>query len=166
MIRKLSCKLLLLASLTACGAPGSDLVFTRGNPKTPTPDSASKAAANPDAPPRARIAFLPTKGLYRRIGDDSRFQPCGTRELLQVGGSGEGRFLLAQHFRFNAVWMGRPLYGILRGAVITETLPPRPAAKGADTLPTIRTRFYVVGVDSLRTWLPGDCNGMKVPGPE
>ncbi len=148
-------KMLLLCTLAACGAPGSDAVFTNAA-KGSAPDSKQVVAKEPARP---APNFKRYTGLYRRSGDESRFQPCGTRVPLDVFGSFEGRALLAERFRFNSVWQGLPMYGVFTGAVVTDT----PRVKGApDSTAKPVTRFYIIGVDSLRTWQDGDCGGMRV----
>lgn len=144
--------LLLLCVLAGCGAPGSDAVFTKATAKAPPPVA-------PKQPERKMPAFKRHAGLYRRVGEESRFQPCGTRVPLDVTGTGEGRAVLAERFRFSAVWQGLPMYGVFNGAVVTDT----PRVKGVpDSLAKPVTRFFIIGVDSLRTWQDGDCGGMRV----
>lgn len=101
-------------------------------------------------------------GYYYRLGEVSQFRPCGTGELLDITGTAEGRYLLNERFRFNAVWQGRKMFGVLQGAIVTDT--PRTAGAKADTVkPVPRTRFFITGVDSLRTWQASDCGGMRIP---
>ena len=150
--------LLLLTTVASCGAPGSDAVFTKDNPKIPAADS-TKAIASQTAPP---VEFRQFSGYYRRLNMDSRFQPCGTTTPLEIIGTYEGRALLHDRFRWMAVETGRKMFGIFRGTIVTDTLKPQGAA--ADTAAvTTRTRFFITGVDTLRTWNDRDCNGMRVP---
>ena len=152
-------KLLLLASLAACGAPGSDTVFLQGNPKAGVRDSARAVVA---MPPQPRIQPKLYRGHYRRLNDESRFRPCGTRIPLDVTGTPEARFRLHERFRFNAVWQGRAMFGVFYGAIVTDTLTPKgPAASDSGAVTTV-TRFFITGVDSLRTWHADDCGGMRV----
>lgn len=146
--------LLLLVSM-ACGAPGTDAVFTKTLPGRGSASPAVDTAARPAAP---RLEIKTYAGLYRREGTDSRFRPCGTSSLLPVTGTGEGRYLLAERFRWNSMWQGQALFAVLRGAIVTDTV----RGEGADSMKTTLVRqFFVVGVDSMRIW-EGDCNGMRV----
>lgn len=149
---------LLLAASGACGAPGSDAVFTKGNPKLA---AAVKDTATPLPPPRpaaARILTRPYPGLYRREGDDSRFQPCGTDRPLVIFGPFEARAFLHERFRYASVWQGQNMFGVLQGAIVTDTI-----RSASDTgRGRIQTRFFITAVDSLRTWQSRDCGGMRV----
>lgn len=150
-----SVPIILLLVGVACGAPGTDSVFTKTLPGRGAAASAAQPAPRPAAP---RVEIKSYTGLYRREGTDSRFQPCGTSTLLEVTGTGEGRALLAERFRWNSMWQGQALYAVLRGAILTDTVP----GEGADSLKvTLTRRFFVVGVDSMRIW-ERDCNGMRV----
>lgn len=149
-------KLLLLATLGACGAPGTDAVFTKGNPKV---DQATPATP-PLQPPPQRMMTKRYAGMYRRIGEESRFQACGTSRALDIFGPPEARITLQERFRFGSVWQGMKLYAVFEGAVVTDTVKPVPPDSGAGT---IRTRFFLAKVDSLRTWESEDCDGMRVP---
>lgn len=101
-------------------------------------------------------------GYYRRLGGVSQFRPCGTGALLDIIGTPEGRFRLEESFRWNAVWQGRKMFGIFQGAIVTDT--PRTTGATADTAPPLpRTRFFITGLDSLRTWQASDCGGMRIP---
>lgn len=88
--------------------------------------------------------------------------PCGTSTLLDVTGTVVARGILKERFRWFASNEGDRMYAVFRGALVTDTPTVRGAdgdsAKGAP-----RTRFFVVDVDSFRTWRISDCNGMKVP---
>lgn len=153
-----SFKLLLLTALVACGAPGTDAVFTKGNPKIDAPDQARSAAARP-AP---RIQPKRYRGYYHRLSEESQFRPCGTEALLDVIGTPDARARLQEAFRWNSVWQGRKMFGIFQGAIVTDTL--RTTGAKADTAPpATRTRFFITGVDSLRTWQSSDCDGMRIP---
>ncbi len=151
--RLLIVKLLLAASLAACGAPGSDAVFVKGNPKV-GPRDTTRAAPKTDTPEERKLELKTFRGRYYRMSDSSNFQPCGTRVPLQVIGSPEGRFLLAERYRFNAIWMGRPMLGVFHGLIVTDTLRLTPEDSGR--LRT-RQRFFITGLDSLRPWRNGDC---------
>lgn len=147
----------MLATLAACGAPGADAVFTKGNPKIPSVDS-SKAIAARTAP---QIQFKQYRGYYRRLGDDSRFQPCGANAPLEITGTAEGRLLLRERFRWMAVEQGRKMFGVFHGTILTDTITAQ--GRAADTTArTTRTRFFITGVDSLRTWQESDCGGMRI----
>jgi hypothetical protein len=151
-------KLFLLTALAACGAPGGDAVFTKGNPKIATPDSARSAAA----PPAPRIQPKRYTGYYRRLSGESQFRPCGTDALLDVIGTPDARLRLSEAFRWNSVWQGRKMFGIFQGAIVTDT--PRTTGAKADTAPPVpRRRFFITDVDSLRTWQSSDCGGMRIP---
>ena len=151
---------LLLTALCACGAPGSDSVFTQGNPKLANPDSIGRSAgpAAVQAPPKTY------KGLYRRTGEESRFQPCGTTVPLPVDGTSAARYVLHERFRWNAVWQGQNMYGVFTAWILHDTVRAgRGGAGDSASVGTPRTRIYLVDVDTLRPWNDGDCAGMKVP---
>lgn len=148
-------KVFLLTTLAACGAPGTEDVFTTGNPKIPAADSAPKA-------PVVRLATRAYAGLYRRGGDENHFQPCGTRVPLDLTGTAQARRELRDRVRWSSVWEGAKLYGIFQGAIVTDT--PKTRDGGSDSARAVpRTRFFIVGVDSLRPWHAQDCGGMRVP---
>ena len=46
-------------------------------------------------------------------------------------------------------------------AIVTDT-PATKGVQGDSAKPRPRTRFYLTAVDSLRTWRPTDCGGMRV----
>ena len=150
--------LCILAMLGACGPPSSDAGFSKGKTKSADSAGALKKAATPVA--RARPSIH--RGLYQRLGDDSRFRPCAAPAALEVTGTPLGRAQLAEQFRWNSIWQGRNMFGVFEGMVVTDTVIPKVAAADSTT-PTIRTRFFITAVESLRTWEPGDCNGMRVP---
>lgn len=145
---------LLLNTLAGCGAPGSDTVFTEGNPKLKTADTTAAKA------PPMRLATRTYGGLYHRLGDDNQFQPCGTRVLLDIVGTPQARALLKERFRWSAVWQGAKMYGVFQGAIVTDT-PDTRRAGNEGVRPEPRTRFFIVGVDSLRPWRADDCGGMR-----
>ena len=151
-------KLLLLNVLAACGAPGSDAMFTGDSTK-----AADALAARPPAQrQQPRIATKAHGGFFRRVGDDYQFQPCGTKVPLNLSVAPQAGRQLRDRVRFTAVWEGVKMFGVLQGAIVTDT----PSTKGAESdsvTPGPRTRFYLVGVDSLRTWRPSDCGGMQLP---
>jgi hypothetical protein len=131
-----------------CGSQGSDAVFVQALPGR---------GDSVEAPRQGnRLPSTRYEGLYRRVGDEANFRPCGTTASLPITGTGEGRALLAERFRWNSVWQNMPLYAVLRGTILTDTVK----AKG-DTAPGVVRRFFVTGVDSLRAW-DGDCGGMSV----
>ena len=145
-------KLLLISALAACGAPGSDDVFTGKKAEAPSPE-AKKVAASPA--PRTQTKVY--KGYFRKAGEDWQFQPCGTSQLLDITALPLARLILRDHFRWNAIWEGAKLYAVFQGAIITDTVKVDSAKTGP------RTRFQLAEVDSMRTWERGDCNGMRVP---
>ena len=152
-------KLFLLIALAACGAPGSDAVFTKGNPRIAAPDSARAVAARPPAPGMRPRRF---SGYYFRQDEESQFRPCGTEALLDVIGTAAARTMLKDSFRWNSVWQGRKMFGVFQGAIVTDT--PRTGGGKADTAPPVpRTRFFITGLESLRTWQSSDCGGMRIP---
>ena len=142
-----------MSALAGCGAPGSDQVFTKGNPKVDT--------APPQPAPVARLATRAYGGYYRRLGDESQFQPCGTRIPLDIVGTPQARFALKERVRWTTTWQGAKLYGVFQGAVVTDT-PGTNGVAGDTVKPGPRTRFFVVGVDSLRPWRAQDCGGMAI----
>lgn len=148
---------LLVVMLGACGAPGSDTVFTKGNPKL-NPGVDSAVATAPAVQP-ARLRTSLYRGYYRRLGDESGFQPCGTRQLLTIFGPPEARMALHERFRFSSPVQGQKMFGVFEGAIIVDTLRAVPP----DTIGKLRTRFLIVRVDTLRTWDGRDCGGMRVP---
>ena len=148
-------KLLLVTALPACGTPGSDSVFTRNNPKfAPVDTPKTEVVARPVRPAIATRAYA---GYYRKSGDDSQFQPCGTTQLLEITGPPMARLILRDTFRWNAIWEGARLFAVLQGAIIDDTTRADSSKTGATK------RFYLVDVDSMRTWRKGDCNGMRLP---
>ena len=101
-------------------------------------------------------------GYYKR-DSGSVFQPCGTPVPLEVTGSWQGRSSLQDRFRWNSVWMGRPMFGVFVGAIVVDTPPVKVRGVSADSVPKVpRTRFYITAVESLRTWQSRDCNGMRI----
>lgn len=150
-------KLLALATLAACGAPGADAVFTKGNPKIPVADSGNAIAASPVP----QIEYTQFRGYYRRLGTDSRFQPCGTAAPLEITGTPLGRAILRERFQWMAFEQGRKMFGVFQGTIVIDTLKPRGAAADSAAV-TTRTRFFITEVDSLRGWKDGDCGGMRI----
>ena len=148
-------KLLLLSGLAACGAPGSDEVFTKGAGNAKGPDSATV----PPVAPAPRLVTTTYSGYFRRVGSDFQFQPCNTKEPLAIYASAQGRSALRERTRWNAVWEGTKRFGVFQGAIVTDTPKVVP---GDSTKPGPRTRFYLTAVDSLRTWQSTDCGGMRV----
>ena len=148
-------KLLLLSALAACGAPGSDKVFTKGAANAKSSDSVTVRPAAP-AP---RLETKSYSGYFRRVGSDFQFQPCNTKEPLAIYASPQGRSALRERARWNAVWEGTKRFGVFQGAIVTDT--PK-VVQGDSTKPGPRTRFYLTAVDSLRTWRSTDCGGMPV----
>jgi hypothetical protein len=148
-----------LAALSACGAPGTDAVFTQGNPATDQKTAATAQAPRIPQPPPQRIMTKRYTGVYRRNGDESRFQPCGTTRPLDIYGPTEARITLHERFRFGSVWQGMKLYAVFEGAIVTDTVKPVKPDSGQGT---VRSRFFLAKVDSLRTWESPDCDGMRV----
>lgn len=148
-------KLLLLNVLAACGAPGSDDVFTKGAGTAKATDSGSARPAT--RPPRNVTKVY--GGYFRRVGSDFQFQPCNTKEPLVIFTSPQGRSALRERSRWNDVWEGAKRYGVFQGAIVTDTPKVVP---GDSARPGPRTRFYLTAVDSLRTWRSTDCGGMRV----
>lgn len=140
----------ILLAVLACGAPGSDTVFTRALGGRGVAGSTSAQPVDSGRSGRPSIEVATWRGMYRRDGEESRFQPCGTARALDVTGTAEGRALLAERFRWNTPWQGLPMYGVLRGGMVSDTLEADPGSAGG--VPRTRTRFFVTGVDTLRTW--------------
>jgi hypothetical protein len=151
-------KLLLINALAACGAPGSDEVFTKGIGKTASPDSAK---AQPLRPPAPQLVTRTYGGYFRRVGADFQFQPCKTNEPLVIFTSPQGRLALRERTRWNEVWEGTKRYGVFQGAIVTDT-PATEGVQGDSAKAVPRTRFFLTAVDSLRTWRSTDCGGMRV----
>jgi hypothetical protein len=153
---------LILCALCSCGAPGSDKVFTKGSPKG-RPES-TRVAVAPQPAPQPRLQLQKYSGYYRRQDDESRFQPCGMRKPMDITGTAPARSSLQERFRWNSVWVGRPMYGVFVGAIVTDTPEVKARGTPADSAPSVpRTRFFLTAVDSLRTWQSGDCGGMRIP---
>jgi hypothetical protein len=154
-------KLLVVIALAACGAPGSDAVFTQGSAKS---DSAAKSAAKaePAPPPRRRIPPTTHSGFFRVVGNVNQFQPCGTAKPLDVFGRPLPLRLVRERKRFLGVWEGMKLFAVLQGAVVTDTVTAD-GAEADSVKPGPRTRFELEQLDSLRSWKRTDCGGMRVP---
>ena len=152
---KVFAKWLILCGLTACGAPGSDQVFNKVGQKAPAP-----VAAHRPGPPPAFAAAKRFEGFYFRLGDTSRFTPCGSKQGLDVYGNPEARFLLRERLRWTTAWQGMRMYAVFMGYVVTDT--PRVQGIGADTSARIpRTRFFLTAVESLRVREREDCGGAR-----
>ena len=149
-------KLLLLNGLAACGAPGSDQVFTKAAGTAKATDSARLVA-----PPAPQLATRTYGGLFRRVGADFEFQPCDTKASLVVFTSPQARLALREQTRWTAVWEGVKKFGVFQGAIVTDT-PTTRGVQGDSAKADPRTRFFLTAVDSLRTWKPTDCGGMRV----
>jgi hypothetical protein len=153
-VRSLS-TLLLITALAACGAPGSDSVFTRNNPRFGRVDSASpKVVAQQQVPTIVTRVYA---GYYHKSGDVSQFQPCGTTRLLEITASWETKRMLMERFRWNAIWEGAKLYAVFQGAIVDDSTRADSSKAGP------AKQFYLVGIDSVRTWQRSDCNGMRIP---
>jgi hypothetical protein len=148
--------LLLVGLVTACGAPGSEDVFTRKNP-TKAPADTPKVVAKP-AP---RLVTKVYTGYFRKSGDQWQFQPCGTSTLMDITAEPLARLILRDHFRWNAIWEGAKLYAVFQGATVTDTVKADSASADSSKAGP-RTRFHLVEVKSMRTWERGDCNGMRI----
>jgi len=100
------------------------------------------------------------EGFYYRLGDTSRFTPCGAKEGLDIFGPPEGRFLLRERLRWTSPWQGLKMYGVFVGYVVTDT--PKARGRGVDTTAAIpRTRFFLTAVESLRVREREDCGGAR-----
>jgi hypothetical protein len=148
----------MLTVFCACGTPDSDAVFTGGAAKAAQPDSAQAVAVQPSAP---RIQTRSYGGYYQRVGDDPMFQPCGTTRPLAIYGAAPARQALKERFRWNITWEGTKMFGQFQGAIVTDTA--RVSDSTGVSKRTPRTRFFIVDVESLRTWKPTDCGGMRIP---
>lgn len=149
-------KLLLLAGMAACAAPGSEAAFVRSD--SGSADTARRAAGGAAV---ARIEPKVFRGQYYRNTDTSTFRPCGISEPLRVQGTPEGRYLLAERHRLAAIWFGRPMFGVFRGVIALDTT----GADAADsTRVTTERIFFITGVDSLRAWRVSDCGGSRREG--
>ena len=149
---------MLISALAACGAPGSDEVFTKGTGKAKAPDTSTVRPATPPAP---GIVTRSYGGYFRRVGNSFEFQPCDTKVPLVIFTSPQGRLALRERTRFNDVWEGAKRFGVFQGAIVTDT-PDTKGVQGDSARPGPRTRFYLTAVDSLRTWRPTDCGGMRI----
>lgn len=146
-------KLLLLAGMAACAAPGSEAAFLQT-------DSGRADAGRPVAGRETGVPLEPKvfRGQYYRNTDTSTFRPCGISEPLRVQGTPEGRYLLAERYRLAAIWFGRPMFGVFRGVIAVDTA----GADAADSSRVITERiFFITGVDSLRAWRVSDCGGSQ-----
>ena len=148
-------KSLILLTLIACGAPGSEQVFTKVGQKPPQP-----VVVKRPAPPPAALAAKRFQGFYYRLGDTSRFTPCGDKTGLDVFGNPEARFLLRERVRWTSPWQGLRMYAQFMGYVVTDT--PKVQGRGADTTARVpRTRFFLTAVESLRVREREDCGGAR-----
>ena len=141
-------------SLAACGAAGSDSVFTRSKPKKAEVDSTPTPAFRIEPPPSVT---RPYAGYYRKAGEEQQFQPCGTTQLLDITASFEAKLLLRERFRWNAIYEGAKLFAVFEGAIVIDTI------ESDSSKPTPRKRFYLTDIDSMRSWRRSDCNGMRIP---
>ena len=156
---RIRANLLLVIILAACGAPGSDDVFAGNAQKKATTYSARPAPVRPAAPPVVTKRF---EGYYRRYGAESVFMPCGSRVPLEVTGTLIAQGILKERIRWNSAWEGARMFVVFQGALVTDT--PKVAGTDGDSVRSKpRTRFFLVNVDSLRTWRVRDCGGMKLP---
>ncbi len=105
------------------------------------------------------------RGLYLRTSDSSLFQPCGESRYYGVVGTGEAVYLLRERYRFTAVVMGRPLFGVFRGALIKDSSGARSRGGAGAAAPpsTVTTRFFLVHPDTLRAPLGSDCRTKARP---
>ena len=100
------------------------------------------------------------EGTYYRLGDTSRFTPCGSKVGYDLLGGYEARFVLRDRLRWTAPWQGIPMYAVFMGYVVTDT--PRVQGRGADTTARIpRMRFFLAAVESLRVREREDCGGTR-----
>ena len=100
------------------------------------------------------------QGFYFRLGDTSRFTPCGEKAGLDIYGNPEARFLLRERVRWISPWQGQRLYAVFTGYVVTDT--PKVHGRGADTTAAVpRTRFFITALDSLRAAEREDCRGAR-----
>jgi hypothetical protein len=157
---RLIAKSLLAIVLAGCGGPGSDSVFTKNNPKIAPVDSSKPVAVKVVQPPRPVTKRF--TGYYRKVGDESQFQPCGTSAPIDIYGPAIARGILKERFRWYAVWEGAKMYAVFQGAIVTDT-PMIKGITGDSTRGAPRNRFYLVDIDSLRVWRNTDCNGMRLP---
>jgi hypothetical protein len=156
---RITANLLLVLTLSACGAPGSDAVFGGNTQKKATIDSAKPGPVRTPAP---QLVTKRYEGYYRRYGNESVFMRCGTSVPIPVTGTPIALGILKERVRWHAPWEGARLYGVFQGALVTDT--PMVVDAGGDSVRSKpRTRFFLVGVDSFRTWRVRDCNGMKLP---
>lgn len=143
--------LLVLVILVACGG-GDDGHGGHGGPTKGTPDiDSGKAIA---AQPAPRDEFKQYRGYYRRLGGDSRFQPCGTSTPLEITGTGMARYLLHERFRWMSVEQGRKMYGVFQGTIHQRPADSAGGPQGAT--------FFITDVDTLRSWKDSDCGGMRI----
>lgn len=148
-------KLLILCALTACGAPGSEQVFNKVGQKAPAP-----VAVQRPGPPPAALNAKRFEGYYFRLGDTSRFTPCGSKQGMDVFGGPEARFLLRERVRWISPWQGSRMYAVFMGFVVTDT--PKVQGRGVDTTARVpRTRFFLTAVESLRVREREDCGGQR-----
>lgn len=145
-------KLLLLNSLAACGTPGSDAVFDMRKTSTAVADTSE---ANAHVSPPASRQY---SGYFRRMADTVQFQPCGMKVIYDVlVAPGTAALALQERYRFSAPWPGAKMFGVFRGAIVTDS-----ASGGDDSVRAApRTRFLVAGVDSMRATRLTDCGGMS-----
>ena len=109
-------------------------------------------------PPPAIAAAKRYEGFYFRLGDTSRFTPCGSKTGYDVFGNPEARFLLRERVRWISPWQGQRMYGVFMGYIVTDT----PKVQGADSTTRVpRTRFFLTALESLRVRVREDCGGAR-----
>ena len=152
---------MVITLLAACGDPRSGEVFTQGasaRGAAPGKSASAKSSPVPGRGGQRTIEVRTVRGMYRRAGEVAQFRPCGAPRALDVTGTPEARYLLAERFRWSAVWQNRPMFAVFGGAIVQDTL--KRSSTGASD--SVVRRYFLARVDSLRTWDPKDCGGMKV----
>jgi hypothetical protein len=70
--------------------------------------------------------------------------------------------MLKERFRWNAIWEGARLFAVFQGAIVTDSAQADSSKADSSKAVPVK-RFWLVAVDSMRTWRNEDCNGMKIP---
>jgi hypothetical protein len=113
--------------------------------------SVAKASPVRSAPPIEDRIF---RGLYLRSSDSNHFRPCGDTATYRVTGRAEALLLLRERFRFTAATMGRPLFAVFNGHLVSDSA----SRASASTTPGMDRRFFLRRVDTLRASTSADCS--------
>lgn len=154
---------ILIAVVAACGGD------SRSAPAFPEPSSnpfdvsggrgAAPATSGRRATPRPVNRTF--RGAYLRATDTNAFKPCGTLEYLPIMGTPQVLFNLRRNFLYYLPSMGRPMLGVFRGRLQTDTL--QHVASDSGSTPVVQRHFFLVAVDTLRVWQGNECARSRLP---